>query len=520
MKTTKNVDNITLPQKKEGKKEKIEVEFKKVPQVRPKRKVLILACMGSAFIFFITTLLLAPFVHAKIYEGKVLPGVYVLGEEMGGRYEGELKKIVREKLENNKFVFKTADKEQTAEFQDMGLSVDFIKLSDKALTKGNDGKFFENEKIRYKSLLFRISPSLAGKYFSKIGVDLDYTIDESKLKSFVNKLSEGMGTSEKNAGIVIKGTDVEVIPAKYGEKILSDSLDQQIKGSIAQLKDGKKMVLGVSSEKIMPSIQDTNLKNSIDKAKVMINSEISLFYNDKNYKPSKEIIASWVVFQENGQNLDPKLDSVKIDDYLKKIAKEIDVAARPKKVRIENGVKETVTEEGANGLAVDVAANRDIIIAKVQAGEAVTAGLITKVLNPSVKTERVLVADWTKYIEVDIANQKLTAYENQQPIFSDSIATGKSGFGTPVGTFLIYGKTALQDYKGGRPGTKDYYYLPNVHWSSWFNGPIAIHEAYWRRTFGGQDYKWNGSHGCVNVTLSTAKWVFDWAPIGTPVIVH
>jgi lipoprotein-anchoring transpeptidase ErfK/SrfK len=73
---------------------------------------------------------------------------------------------------------------------------------------------------------------------------------------------------------------------------------------------------------------------------------------------------------------------------------------------------------------------------------------------------------------------------------------------------------------GGTPGV-DYYNLPGVHWVTWFKGGgYSIHEAYWRSSFGGQDYLWNGSHGCVNSPYAVAQFIFDWAPVGTPVIVH
>ena len=59
------------------------------------------------------------------------------------------------------------------------------------------------------------------------------------------------------------------------------------------------------------------------------------------------------------------------------------------------------------------------------------------------------------------------------------------------------------------------YETPDVPWSSFFNGGEALHGAYWRKTFG-----YAASHGCVNLPIPTAKWVYDWAPIGTPVVTH
>lgn len=482
------------------------------------KKVIIYFSVFIGFSFLASLLLPVAFEYA--HQGRVLPGVYVLGEQVGGKYEGELKQNVREKLESNKFIFKVGDREKTAEFYEMGLGIDFLRLSNKAFLSGRDTDIFKNFKVRYKSLAYWLSPKYSEKYFSKIGIEIDYGIDEERLKSFVGSLTQELNIAEKNAGLVVKGVDIEVIPAKYGEMIIMQSLESQIRESIVKLRDGEKMVLGITAEKVIPLIKEQGIKDAIQKAKNIVNADIVFVYNDKTYDLEKEEVASWIVFEEEGDDLTPKLDRKKVEAYIQNISKEINIAPQPKKIRVENGTKELVKEEGKDGLEVDVANNADIFIQAAEKGESAVFGIITKVVKSSVKTERVLVADWTKYIDIDLKTQRMTAYENKNPVFSDAITSGKNGYGTPTGTFLIYSKTRSQTMRGGVPGTSEYYYLPNVQYISWFNGAIAIHQAYWRSSFGGADYTWNGSHGCINATLASSMYIYNWAPIGTPVIVH
>ena len=59
------------------------------------------------------------------------------------------------------------------------------------------------------------------------------------------------------------------------------------------------------------------------------------------------------------------------------------------------------------------------------------------------------------------------------------------------------------------------YSLPNVEWVSYFVKSYAIHGTYWHNNFGTPM-----SHGCVNMRVREAKWLFNWAPKGTRVIVH
>jgi len=110
-----------------------------------------------------------------------------------------------------------------------------------------------------------------------------------------------------------------------------------------------------------------------------------------------------------------------------------------------------------------------------------------------------------KIIKIVLSEQKLYAWEDGTLVNSFLISSGLVG-PTPVGNWNIYSKTALQAYRAPS------YYLPNVHWSSWFAPEVAIHEAYWHNNFGHPM-----SHGCVNATLADSKFIFDWAPIGTPV---
>ncbi len=114
-----------------------------------------------------------------------------------------------------------------------------------------------------------------------------------------------------------------------------------------------------------------------------------------------------------------------------------------------------------------------------------------------------------KWIEVDISQQRLYAHENGQVVFTTLVSTGVAGHRTPLGQFRIWAKVRRQTMSG--PG----YNLPNVQWVMYFAGENAIHGTYWHNNFGRPM-----SHGCVNVTNQAARWLYNWAPKGTIVVVH
>jgi lipoprotein-anchoring transpeptidase ErfK/SrfK len=88
-----------------------------------------------------------------------------------------------------------------------------------------------------------------------------------------------------------------------------------------------------------------------------------------------------------------------------------------------------------------------------------------------------------------------------------------SWYPTSIGRYAVYIKYASQTMSGGYGANA--YYLPGVPWVMYFTGSYAIHGTYWHNSFGKPM-----SHGCVNLTIADAKWFYDWAEIGTPVVTH
>jgi lipoprotein-anchoring transpeptidase ErfK/SrfK len=121
-----------------------------------------------------------------------------------------------------------------------------------------------------------------------------------------------------------------------------------------------------------------------------------------------------------------------------------------------------------------------------------------------------------KVIKVDISEQKLYAYDKGRMVKSFLVSTGKRGFDTPYGQFSVYRKTPVARMSWNYGPNNPYNYdLPNVPHILAFSGPFTIHGAYWHHNWG-----YRMSHGCVNVSLPMAKWIYDWAPVGTAVIIE
>lgn len=119
-----------------------------------------------------------------------------------------------------------------------------------------------------------------------------------------------------------------------------------------------------------------------------------------------------------------------------------------------------------------------------------------------------------KRMDVNLSRQTMTLYENDKPVRTIYVATGVAAAPTPTGTYYVQMKAAQMRFRGVNPDGS-HYDIPDVHWVMPFWGDYTIHGAYWRPRFGVP-----GSDGCVSMSDADAKSLFDWADVGTPIVIH
>jgi lipoprotein-anchoring transpeptidase ErfK/SrfK len=124
-------------------------------------------------------------------------------------------------------------------------------------------------------------------------------------------------------------------------------------------------------------------------------------------------------------------------------------------------------------------------------------------------TPGISVGNGERWIDVDLTNQMVYAYEGDVLVNSFLVSTGTWLTPTVTGEYKIYVKVRMQDMSG--PG----YYLRDVPYVMFFKGDYGLHGTYWHNNFGTPM-----SRGCVNLTIDDAAWLFNWASVGTIVNVH
>ncbi len=132
-------------------------------------------------------------------------------------------------------------------------------------------------------------------------------------------------------------------------------------------------------------------------------------------------------------------------------------------------------------------------------------------------------------ILVSTTQQWLWAYQDGRLVIASPVTTGRPELPTPKGHFTVLNKqTNITFYSPWPVGSPFYYYPTHINYAMEFkSGGFYIHDAWWRHEFGpGSQYVHNagdgsetGTHGCVNLPEDTTIALFNWAHVGTPVII-
>lgn len=145
----------------------------------------------------------------------------------------------------------------------------------------------------------------------------------------------------------------------------------------------------------------------------------------------------------------------------------------------------------------------------------IVPGMISQPVQASEKLEAIasniieLQQSQKKWIAIDLTAQKLFAWEGNRVVYAVTVSTGKAETPTRKGVFTVQTKHETTRMTG------DDYDFPAVPYTMYYDGGNAIHGANWHNLFGNPV-----THGCTNVAVDHAKWLFNWASVGTPVVVY
>ena len=172
---------------------------------------------------------------------------------------------------------------------------------------------------------------------------------------------------------------------------------------------------------------------------------------------------------------------------------------------------------GQLGTAADQGAFQSLTSQLYQQKQALASAIFTKQMAPVSYNAGV-----GKIIVISLSRQVLTAYQDGTAVLTTFVATGRPQLPTPPGVYRIFHRYSPYKMISPWPYGSPYWYPDS--WTNWAmefaGGGYFIHDAPWRSWYGPGSNIYNGTHGCVNVPYSPMSFLWNWAPIGTTVVVQ
>lgn len=237
-----------------------------------------------------------------------------------------------------------------------------------------------------------------------------------------------------------------------------------------------------------------------------VSAKITYDWNGAKEVVDGKLISEWLV-RDNGK---VSLDEEKVADFVTKKSKEHDTYSKKRSFVTTDG-REITLESGNYGWRTARAEETEALIDAIRQGE------VTE--KEPVYSQTALQKGQndigSSYVEIDLGSQKLYLYQEGSMILETDLVSGNvsNGWTTPAGVFGLTYKTKNAVLRGTNYETPVNYWMP-------FNGNIGMHDATWRRSFGGNIYLTNGSHGCINLPLEAAAQIYECVSTGFPVVCY
>jgi len=334
--------------------------------------------------------------------------------------------------------------------------------------------------------------------------------DKILLKQRVDKLScfnSSNIVEPKNSSFKYTDIGYVIVPEVQGNKINKEVLYDHVSSAI--LKDQTTIDLESIDCYVKPQytsnsqkILDT--KNELNK---YIFSKITYTFGEHKELLNGSIINKWLKVDET---LGITLNENEIKNYIDLLSNNYNTIGGTRNFISSSG--KTINIGGGDyGWSIDRTKETQALILAIKEGQTIVREPVYIQTALSHGNNDI----GNTYVEIDLTNQHLWFYKNGSLITQGDIVTGNvsANHATPGGIYRLKYKERNAVLIG--PG----YSAPVTFWMP-INGGIGIHDANWRSVFGGNIYKTDGSHGCINSTYYLAKAIFDNIEPGVPVVCY
>ena len=446
-------------------------------------------------------LVLAVYLFGAIYYGKHFPAnTYVNGTKIGGMTTEEAEQEFTSDIKSHSISL--VEKERTE-------TIDATKL-DMTVATGDQIK-----KLRSSISGWSWFANLTGKKNYDINLNITYD-DEALKKQFkaLECLDKSKVQKPVDAYIAPGDTQFEIVPEVLGNTVKRKDLKEAIENALTR--DITKINLEKENLYKLPSVykDDEGLKEALKQANQIAVSSITYTFGPDQEVVNYSTVKDWVKVSKKHE---VSIDKDKVETYIDDLGKKYNTMGGVHNFKTSNGEKIRVVD-GDYGWKINYDKEVSTLIKELKAGKTVSRDPKWEYKGNGEYSKKDDIGN--SYVEVSISSQEVWLYVDGKEILNSSVVTGDptKHADTSKGVYSITYKQSPAVLTGPNAGGGSY----ESHVSVWmpFNGNQGLHDAPWRGSFGGSEYKGNGSHGCVNCPIPTAKAIYKHVKAGFPVVVY
>ncbi len=349
------------------------------------------------------------------------------------------------------------------------------------------------------------------------------TYDKAKLESAVENAGWG---SQENVSAELKSDDngFHIVPEVQGDVFSMDVMKSYIESQLD--KDTYTFDAMASGAYVLPETVATDYTAKVETLNNLWKMSISYDFNYTTEEITGSQIIKLVDVDRDGNYT---VDEDACMAYIEKLAKKYDTydTVRKFKSTLQGKIKVNPSSDAKYGWWMDQQECCDQLVRMLKKGKSRSnvAPIYYNVDGyfefTGVPEARTATDDIGKtYIEVDLSNQQWWYYKKGKKKRHGYIVSGQTTTAartTLEGVYKLWAKDVNHRMKDSNADGDSWDVTCN-YWNNISLCGIGMHDSTWRGGFGGDIYKWNGSHGCINMTYDDAQYIYNNIPLGTPVV--
>ena len=348
-------------------------------------------------------------------------------------------------------------------------------------------------------------------------VDINTTYDQKALEDKLAGLNCIISDSIQDptdAHLALVGDSFTIVEATEGNRInpekLNSVITQAVKSGVFDVN------LSDTDCYVAPSVysDDADLNTTLNNINALKNNTVKLNLHDAEETIDYSVFKDWI----HTEGTNPVLDDELMIKYLDGIAEKYNTFRTERDFNATGigTIKVGGGSQDSYGFLLDEESTKDAVKEAILSGKSDTVDCYWTVPANHRNTTNGDIGN--TYVEIDISRQHMWYYINGELFTDTDVRTGteSSAQWTPTteGVYRILWKQRDKWFlQVGDPCHSDY-------WMPFNSRGEGIHDATWYSTYGGNLYKWAGSHGCINTPYSIAQLIYENIEAGTPVIVY